>query len=297
MAFADAIVNGLLIGSLYALAAVGFSLIFGVTDVINLTHGVILLLGSYITYYTFNITGIDPFLTIPIAMAVLFVLGYLYQHLIVQRVIGGEPLKSLLITFGVALIGKNLMNYFWTADQKSISASSTFLVDLLGRNYTTGGVTIPTADVVGFVSALILVALMAILLSKTELGRAIRAVALDRNGAALMGVNVPHTYAMTFGIAAAFSASAGSILAVMTPFSPVQEGVYTLQAFVVVVLGGVGTPVGALIGGLLLGLATEFTATYVNSGFQQVTMFSILVIMLLVRPHGLLGDAFEGGEE
>ncbi|MFB6133063.1 MAG: branched-chain amino acid ABC transporter permease [Halanaeroarchaeum sp.] len=297
MAFADAIVNGLLIGSLYALAAVGFSLIFGVTDVINLTHGVILLLGSYITYYTHAIVGIDPVLTIPLAMGVLFVLGYLYQRLLVQRVIGGEALKSLLVTFGVAMIGKNLMNVFFTANQKSIDASTLFFVDIFGRNHSIGGVTIPMAKVFGLIAAVVLVLSMSLLLSRTELGRAIRATALDRNGAALMGVDVPHTYAMTFGIAAAFSASAGSILAVLTPFSPVQEGIYTLQAFVVVVLGGVGTPIGALIGGLVLGLATEFTATYINSGFQQVTMFSLLVLMLLVRPQGLFGDAFEGGEK
>ncbi|MFB6266471.1 MAG: branched-chain amino acid ABC transporter permease, partial [Halodesulfurarchaeum sp.] len=223
--------------------------------------------------------------------------GYVYQRTLVQRIIGEGALKSLLITFGVALMIRNLMNIVFTPNQRSISSSETFIVDLVGINFSFLGVTVPTARAFGLVLALVLVAALSILLRRTELGRAIRATALDRKGAALMGVNVNHVFAMTFGIAAAFSASAGSILGVVTPFSPVQEGTYTLQAFVVVVLGGVGTPAGALVGGLLLGFATQLTATFISSGYQQVVMFSLLVIMLLVRPHGLLGDVFEGGGE
>lgn len=291
MALLAAILNGLLIGGLYALAAVGFSLIFGVMDVINLTHGVILLLGTYVSYYAFTLLGIDPFLTIPLSMGVLFVFGYAYQRTLVQRIIGEDPLKSLLVTFGVALMVRNLMTVFFTSDYRSIDPT------YAGANFELLGVTIPFVRAMGLVIALVLVGLLSVLLRRTELGRAIRATALDRKGAALMGVNVPHVFAMTFGIAAAFSASAGSLLGVVTPFAPVQEGTYTLQAFVVVVLGGVGTPVGALVGGLLLGLATQLTATFVSSGYQQVMMFSLLVIMLLVRPQGLLGDVFQGGEE
>lgn len=291
MALLAAVLNGLLIGGLYALAAVGFSLIFGVMDVINLTHGVILLLGTYVSYYAFTLMGIDPFLSIPLAMGLLFVFGYVYQRTLVQQIIGEDPLKSLLVTFGVAIMVKNLMNVFFTPDFRSIDPA------YAGANFELLGVTIPFVRAMGLIIALVLVGLLSVLLRRTELGRAIRATALDRKGAALMGVNVPHVFAMTFGIAAAFSASAGSLLGVVTPFSPVQEGTYTLQAFVVVVLGGVGTPAGALVGGLLLGVATQLTATFVSSGYQQVVMFSLLVIMLLVRPQGLLGDVFEGGEE
>ncbi|MFB6125253.1 MAG: branched-chain amino acid ABC transporter permease [Halanaeroarchaeum sp.] len=287
----SAIVNGLLIGGLYALAAVGFSLIFGVMDVINLTHGVILLLGAYVSYYAFALFGLDPFLSIPLSMVVLFAFGYAYQRTLVQRIIGEDPLKSLLVTFGVAMMVQNLMNVFFTPDYKSIDPSYG------GASFQFLGVTVPTVRAMGLVVALVLVALLSVLLRRTEMGRAIRATALDRKGAALMGVNVPHIFALTFGFAAAFSASAGSILGVVTPFSPVQEGTYTLQAFVVVVLGGVGTPAGALVGGLLLGIATQLTATYWGSGYQQVIMFTLLVLMLLVRPNGLLGDVFEGGEK
>ncbi|MFB6094596.1 MAG: branched-chain amino acid ABC transporter permease [Halanaeroarchaeum sp.] len=291
MALASSIINGVLIGGMYALAAVGFSLIFGVMDVINLTHGVILLLGAYVSYYAFTLFGIDPFLSIPISMGVLFAFGYLYQRTLVQRVIGEDPLKSLLLTFGVAIMVKNLMNVFFTPNYRNIDPA------YAGESFRLFGVVVPFVRAVGLVVALVLVGGLFVVLRRTELGRAIRATALDRKGAALMGVNVPHVFALTFGIAAAFSASAGSILGVVTPFSPVQEGTYTLQAFVVVVLGGVGTPIGALVGGLLLGIATQLTATYWGSGFQQVIMFSLLVIMLLVRPHGLLGDVFGGGEE
>jgi branched-chain amino acid transport system permease protein len=291
MALAATIINGLLVGGMFALAAVGFSLIFGVMDVINLTHGVILLLGAYVSYFAWQMAGIDPFLTIPLSMGALFVFGYVYQRVLVQRVIGEGALKSLLVTFAVALMIRNLMNVFWSSDFRSISPA------YAGSNFQLVGVTVPFVRAVGLVIALALVAALALVLARTELGRSIRATAMDRKAAALMGVDVKHTFALTFGIAAAFSASAGSILGIVTPFSPVQEGVYTLQAFVVVVLGGVGTPLGALVGGLFLGLATQFTAAYLGSGFQQVVMFLLLVVMLLVRPHGLLGAAFSGGEE
>lgn len=290
MGFVSAIISGLLVGGLYALAAVGFSLIFGVMDVINLTHGVILLLGTYVSFYSWKILGIDPFLTIPLSMATLFVLGYIYQRILVQRVIGDEPLKSLLVTFGVAIMGLNLMNVFFSADFRSISPPYS------GASFQFLGQTVPFVRAAGLVIALALVGLLSLLLRRSSLGRSIRATALDRKAAALMGVNVKHVFAMTFGIAAAFSAAAGSILGIVTPFAPQQEGVYTLQAFVVVVLGGVGLPAGALVGGLILGIATQLTAVYLGSGWQQVVMFLALVVMLLVRPHGLLGDAFEGGE-
>lgn len=283
------LVDGLILGGVLSLSAVGFSLIFGVMNVVNLSHGVLVLIGAYIAYAAWRGLGVDPLVMIPVVMAALFALGYAYQRVLIQTAIDrASLLASLLVTFGVALMLRNLLVLVFSPDIKNISPDYAFTF------FRFGPVTVDLVRLVAVGASLVLIGALAWVLNRTELGRVIRATAQQTLAARLCGVNVRHIFGLTFGIAAAFAGAAGVIIGIILPFAPPNEVQWTLYAFVVVVLGGVGSPSGALLGGLLLGLINSFTAQYVGPAFTNAMMFLILVLMLLVRPYGLLGNAFGG---
>ncbi|HQT78644.1 MAG: hypothetical protein B7Z80_12730 [Rhodospirillales bacterium 20-64-7] len=283
---AQTLVDGLVLGGIYALSAVGFSLIFGVLHVINLSHGILVLIGAYLALIFSQALQVDPLLTLPLVMAVLFAAGYPYQRFLIQRAVNQSGLGSMLLTFGVALMLQNVMIWLFSPDMKSITPGYAF------ASFRVAGLTFDAVRVSALVASLVLLSCLAMLLKFSALGRVIRATAQQTMAARLCGVNVPHVYALTFAVSAAFAGAAGIVIGIILPFSPADEALWTLNAFVVVVLGGVGSPAGALIGGLLLGIVSTLTAQYIGPAFPNVTMFLLLVIMLLVRPNGLLGNAF-----
>jgi branched-chain amino acid transport system permease protein len=283
---AQTLADGLVLGGIYALAAVGFSLIFGVLHVINLSHGILVLVGAYLALIFSTGLGIDPMLTIPFVMAVLFAFGYAYQRFLIQRAVDRSPLGSMLLTFGVALMLQNVMIWVFSPDMKNITPSYAF------TSFQLGPVHFDAVRVSALAASLVLLSCLAALLKYSPLGRTIRATAQQTLAAQLCGVNVRHVYALTFAVSAAFAGAAGIVIGVILPFSPNDEALWTMNAFVVVVLGGVGSPAGALLGGLLLGIVNTLTAQYIGPSFPNVTMFLLLVLLLLVRPNGLLGNAF-----
>jgi branched-chain amino acid transport system permease protein len=283
---AQTLADGLVLGGIYALAAVGFSLIFGVLHVINLSHGILVLLGAYLALILSETLHIDPLLCIPPVMVALFCIGYCYQRLLIQHAVDRASLNSMLLTFGVALMLQNVMIWLFSPDMKNITPSYAF------NSFKIGPVNFDAVRVSALIASLILLSLLAAFLRYSAMGRVIRATAQQTMAARLCGVNVRHVYALTFAVSAAFAGAAGIVLGIILPFSPNDEGTWTLNAFVVVVLGGVGSPAGALIGGLLLGLVSTLTAQYIGPAFPNVTMFLLLVLLLLVRPQGLLGNAF-----
>jgi branched-chain amino acid transport system permease protein len=283
---AQTLADGLVLGGIYALAAVGFSLIFGVLHVINLSHGILVLLGAYLALILSDALHIDPLLCIPPVMVALFCIGYVYQRLLIQRAVDRASVNSMLLTFGVALMLQNVMIWLFSPDMKNITPSYAF------NSFKIGPVNFDAVRVSALVASLILLSVLAAFLRYSSMGRVIRATAQQTMAARLCGVNVRHVYALTFAVSAAFAGAAGIVIGIILPFSPNDEGTWTLNAFVVVVLGGVGSPAGALIGGLLLGVVSTLTAQYIGPAFPNVTMFLLLVLLLLVRPHGLLGNAF-----
>ena len=283
---AQTLADGLVLGGIYALAAVGFSLIFGVLHVINLSHGILVLLGAYLALILSETLHIDPLLCIPAVMAVLFCIGYAYQRFLIQHAVDRASVNSMLLTFGVALMLQNVMIWLFSPDMKNITPSYAF------NSFKIGPVNFDAVRVSALIASLVLLSLLAAFLRYSAMGRVIRATAQQTMAARLCGVNVRHVYALTFAVSAAFAGAAGIVIGIILPFSPNDEGTWTLNAFVVVVLGGVGSPAGALIGGLLLGLVSTLTAQYIGPAFPNVTMFLLLVLLLLVRPHGLLGNAF-----
>jgi branched-chain amino acid transport system permease protein len=283
------IADGLVLGGLYSLAAVGFSLIFGVMNVVNLSHGVLVLIGAYISYTLWYLLGIDPLLSIPLNMALLFAFGYVYQRGIIQLAVDRSSLlASMLVTFGVALVLRNILVLIFSPDFKSVTPAYAF------TSLSVGGITLDFVRIVALGASLVLLTVLTAVLNWTATGRVIRATAQQEMAARLCGVDARHVYGLTFGVSAAFAGASGAILGIVLPFAPPDEAIWTINAFVVVTLGGVGSPAGALIGGLLLGLISTFTSQFIGPAFPNAMMFLILVLMLLVRPSGLLGNAFSG---
>jgi branched-chain amino acid transport system permease protein len=285
----QSLVDGALQGSVLSLAAVGFSLIFGVLQIINLSHGVIIVLGAYLALALRRLWGVDPLIALPAVAAVCFACGYVYQrYLISPAVRRANLLYSLLVTYGVALVAQNAFTLVFSPDNQSIRP------EYANRFFRIDGVTINILQVVAFVASILLIALLAFLLRRFPLGRTIRATAEQALAARLCGVNVEEVHALTFGISAAFAGAAGVLIGMLYPFAPTSQENWTIYGFVVVVLGGAGSAAGALLGGLLLGIIGSLTSEYIGPAYPNAVVFLVLVLMLLVKPNGLLGSAFGG---
>jgi len=288
MPIGQILVNWLLIRSFYAAVALGFSLVWGIMNIVNLAHGALLILGAYVAYFTFYSLHLNPLIGILAAMLALFVVGWLIQYVAINRVIRAPLLVTFMLTLGLDLLITNLVQQFFTANNRAINSS------LAGVSLTLGATVIPVQNVLVALIAVLLTAALSLFLARTRTGNAILAVGMDRDAARLMGINIARTYALTFGLGAALAGAAGAMLATTLQFQPVDAGQYTLFAFVIVALGGLGTPWGALAGGLLFGLATTLSGSIqaIGPSLQTTVAFAVLVLVLVLRPKGILGKAF-----
>jgi branched-chain amino acid transport system permease protein len=283
MLYLQILVNGLVLGGLYACIASGFSLVWGVLNVINILHGSFIVLGGYLAFYAYVQLGIHPFLSILIAAPLFFVLGYATQRALINRMIAAPVLLTLTLTFGLDLMLSNAMLAAFTADFKKLILEPPLGVVALGT------VVMPVDRLIATLLALGLTGLLYLLLSRSRIGRAIVAVRMDREAAALMGVKVKNVYAVTFGLGALMAGAAGPLLAMIFPISPLSGPVYLGKAFVICVLGGLGSVPGAMIGGLALGVVESFGSLWFGPEHATTLSFVLLIAILLVRPEGLLG--------
>ncbi len=288
MAFGQILVNWLLLGSLYAAVALGFSLVWGIMNIVNLAHGAFIVVGAYTAFWTYTHLHLDPYLGIPLTMLVLFAIGWIVQYVAINRVIRAPLLVTFLLTFGLDLLITDLVQQFFSSDLRSINT----LYASAGLDI--GAVHIPFDRLVAAIISILLTAALSYFLSRTRTGNAILATGMDRDAARLMGISIRHTYALTFAIGAALAGAAGAMLAELYPFDPSAGGAFTLQAFVIVVLGGVGTPWGAVAGGLVFGLAETVIPLIpgVGLGYDNAIAFTVLVAVLIFRPNGILGKPF-----
>jgi branched-chain amino acid transport system permease protein len=286
---AQSLVDGVLQGSVLSLAAVGFSLIFGVLGVVNLSHGILVIIGAYLALVARRAFGCDPLVAMPFIAVIAFALGYTYQRYVVSPAIKRSSiLSSLLITYAVALIAQNALVLLFSPDFESVRPN------YANAHLRLEGVTFNLLQVVALAASLLLIGLLSVVLHRAPLGRTIRATAEQALAARLCGVDIEWVYAVTFAIASAFAAAAGVLIGMLFPFSPSSHENWTIYGFVVVVLGGIGSASGALFGGLLLGLISTLTTQFIGPAYPNVMVFLALVVMLLVRPNGLLGNAFGG---
>ncbi len=275
------VVSGILAGSLYAMVALGLALIFGVMRVINIAHGPLLMLGAYTTFFLWAGLGLNPFLTVPLAMIVLFVIGVLLQRTLVFRVVDAPELSSLLLTFGISIAIVNLAQLAFTSDLRA--------VEYITGAWVLGGLAFSKSRVIAFLFAAGVTALAFLVLKRTRLGKAIRATSQSREVAMVCGIDVGRIHLLTFGLASALAAAGGSLLAVIVAIQPEMGQVWTFKSFLVIVLGGAGNYPGALLGGLLLGLVEQLAALFLTTQLSEVVAYVLLVAVLLVRPTGLLG--------
>ncbi|MFT4277930.1 MAG: branched-chain amino acid ABC transporter permease [Rhodopseudomonas sp.] len=277
------LINALVLGSLYGCIAIGFSLVWGVLNVINLIHGSFIVLGAYLAFGLYQSLHLSPWYAIVIAAPLFFALGYVVQRLILNRVITAPVLVTLTLTFGLDLILNNAMLYFFTADYRKLT-----LTPPLG-SVSLGGAVVPVDRLIATATALLLTGLLYLLLRRSRVGRAIVAVRLDRDAAVLMGVDVKSIYAVAFGLGAPLAGCAGVLMALIFPISPLTSSTYLGKAFVVCVLGGLGSVSGALAGGLLLALVETIGSTWFGPSHATTLSFALLIAFLILRPQGLVG--------
>jgi branched-chain amino acid transport system permease protein len=275
------IISGLLAGAIYAMVALGLGLIFGVMRVLNVAHGPMLMLGAYITFWLFSTVGLNPYVSLLFSMPILFLLGLLLQHVLVRRVVDAPELSSLLLTFGIAIALVNLAQLAFTSDLRA--------VEFLTGSFVLGPFAFSKSRVMASLFAVLITAGAFLFLQRTRLGKAIRAVSQNREVAQVCGINVQQIHLLAFGMASALAAAGGSLVAVMVAIQPEMGQVYTLKSFLVIVLGGAGNYPGALLGGLLLGLVEQLTSLFLTTQVNEAVAYVLLVVVLLVRPTGLLG--------
>ena len=282
------IVNGLLLGGIYGLATIGFSMVWGVMGIINLAHGAYIMIGAYIAWIGFARFGIDPFLSIPVSMAVLFVIGFVIQKFLLNPVLKTGLLLSLALTFGLNLILVDLFVLGFSSDLRSVRPS------YAANAFEIGNVLIPQVRLAACVLAVLLAFGFHLFLSTTRHGQAILATALDREAARMMGINPSMTYALTAGAGAALAGASGSLASMLFPISPHLGNSFIGAVFVITVLGGIGTLGGAILAGFLFGLIQAFASAAFGVGAQEIVAFVVFLVILVLRPQGLFGRKYFG---
>lgn len=278
----QAIVTGVLVGGVYGLTAMGLTLIFGVLDIVNFAHGAFLVLALFLSYWLVSGAGLHPYLALLVSVPVMFGLGVVIQRGVLSRAMGKPLQNQLLITLGISLLIENSLLLFLGADPRSVELPGERGVHILGA-------VADLSRVLAFAGALVLAGLLFLLLRRTRLGTAIRAVAANDMGAQLVGIDTRRIYAITFAIGTACAGAAGTLLAPLVTIEPHTGALFNIIAFVVVVLGGMGNVVGALVGGILIGLVEQLGALYLPGQSPLLSVFVVFVLVLFLRPQGLFG--------
>lgn len=281
--FFQTIVNGLFTGSIYALVAIGLTLIYGVMLILNFAHGEFLMLGMYVAFGAFTLFGMDPYLSVPIAAALIFALGALIQSGLVQRVLDAHPLNQIILLLGVSTLLIGLVQFFLTAEPRVVRVPYETAV------FVVQGLRFSIPRTVAFLSAMVISLLLYLFLQKTRTGAAIRAVSQSRQAAMLMGINVKRIYWLTFGIGAAVTAVGGVLLTPNYRMIPTVGQSFSVVAFVVVVLGTMGNFIGAFVGGLIIGVVEAFAGFWLGGDVKIIASMLVFILILLFKPAGLFG--------
>jgi branched-chain amino acid transport system permease protein len=273
--------SGLLMGGVYALIGVGLNLIFGVMKIINFAHGSLMMVGMYCTYFLFAFLGMDPYLSIFVSVPLLFILGSAIQRTLIRPIIGAPESNQLVVTLGIMLFLESLMLSIWGPDYRTVKTS------YVGAIVSVFGLRISLLKLIAFGGGLFLALALYLLLKKTDMGKAIRAASEEAEGASVVGISVNKVNLVSFGIGTACVGAAGTLI---TPFfyvSPYVGRVFLLTAFMVVVMGGMGSFLGAIVGGFLIGLTEALGAIWLPGSTGQLIPFALFIIVLLFKPSGL----------
>jgi len=280
---AAAAINGLLLGGMYTLVASGLTLIYGVLHIINFAHGSMLMLAMFGVFYLLTKFGIDPYLSMLVMVPAMYGLGYAIYKGVIGRLSSGRDENILLITLGLSILIENIALMLFKGDSRTISVSySDTMIEL-------GPTLVPLPKLISFAVAMLLCAALALFIQRTDTGRAIRAVAKERVGARLVGIDVDRIFAISYGIGLATLGAAACLLMPIFYVSPTIGHVFVLVAFTVVVLGGMGSFLGAVVGGMIVGLTESFGGLFLGESLGQIGISLIFILILLLRPSGLFG--------
>jgi len=281
-------VNGLLLGGVYGIATVGFSMVWGVMGIINLAHPAFIMIGAYVTVLLYAQFGLDPLMSIPLSMAVLFIVGYTLQAGILNRILRTGLLLSLAVTFGVNLAIVDLFSLLFSSDLRAVNVSyAQASIEVAGR-------LVPVIRLIAAALSVLLGVALYGVLRHTRVGQAILATALDREVSSLMGLDPLRVYALTAGVGAALAGATGSLASMTFPVSPAMGNIFLGAAFVVTVLGGIGSVEGCIVAGFLYGLTQAWAAYLLGPSYQELVAFALFLVILVIRPQGLFGRAFFG---
>ncbi len=279
----NTVLMGLLLGGLYALIALGLSLVFGVMKMINVAHGDLILFGTYFAYAAMTLLGVDPIVSLVAGTPLLFALGFGIQKYLMSRAFGKSMEAPLLIAFGISLMLQNLQQILWTPMSKGLTTS--YALD----SFELGGIHVPLAYLLDFAAAVVVMVFLSQFLGRTYLGKAITGAAQDKTAAQLMGINTGRVYAFAFAISMATAAFAGVFLGLTFPFTP-QSGIsFLIIAFGVVIVGGLGSMVGTFLAGMVLGVAQTLGGFFLGPTSQMFVVYVLVLLVLAVRPQGLFG--------
>jgi len=281
--FLQSVISGILVGGVYALIGIGLTIIFGVMRIINFAQGELLMLGMYATWIVFTQLGIDPFLSIVITGPLLFLWGAFLQKAIINRVLNALPQNQILLTIGLGLIMTNSIMLAFTSDYRILTTSYS------SSSFSVGGISISEPLLVAFLITAAITGALYWFLLKTDTGQAIRATAQDRDAAQLMGINVKAMSVLAFGLGSALAGVAGALISPTYYIFPQVGSTFTLKAFVIVVLGGMGSVIGATLGGVIIGITESLAAVYIASGLKELVVFVLFLGLLHFKPSGLLG--------
>jgi branched-chain amino acid transport system permease protein len=281
--FAQTVLLGFLIGGVYALLASGLTLIFGVMRIINVAHGALLVLAGLLTFELWSKLGLDPLLAVIVTTPVMFVIGWLIFRTLIARIRTAPVSMSVLLTFALAITLEGLMGMTWKNVFRSVRPS------YFNQSFHLGELFLPKAQVFGFVTAALVMLALYLLLTRTWTGRAIRSASENAEGAQLVGIDIGAVAALAFAIGVATTGAGGSILSVLYAFFPASHYLWISRLLGVIVLGGMGSVPGAVVGALMLGVAEALTSTYVSTRWATVVFYVVILVVLLVRPRGLMG--------
>ena len=279
-----ALLNGLMTGAIYALVALGLTLIYGVLHIINFAHGALLTAALFAAFFAHKLFGLDPYVAVLFLTPIFFGLGYALQRFIIGPAAHGEDRNILLITLGLAVVIENALLYAFRADTRTINLPYAFDVIEIGNAF------LAVPRVVAFVVVIAVAVVLWLAMQWTDTGKAIRAVAKEKLGAELSGIDVAHIYAVTFGLGTACLAVAACLLIPTYYVNPHAGNAFVLIAFTIVVLGGMGSVVGALVGGLFVGVVESLSGLYLGESLGQIGIFVMFILVLLFRPTGLFGE-------
>ena len=282
------LLEGAMLGTFYAFMSAGFSLMWGVLGILNLAYGTLIVIGSYLSYTLFSLAGIDPLLSMPISLSVGVFVGVALQKTLINRVMSFEPFMVLILTFGLDILLSHTLNLIFRADIRSID------VGYAEESLIVGAFILSYVKIIVFFLSLILIALLWALLHKTWTGKAIRAVALDREGAELVGIDPSRIFLITSALGTGIAFASGNLYATLQGFTPFDGGILTIKAFLVSIIGGLGRVESALAGGIFLGMVEVFVSFYAGEEWKVFASLLLMLVFLTIRPRGLFGGKYYG---